>query len=75
MGISLSSTREFFVSRVLSVEVCHYLIKLILQAECMKSKERTKPETTYAHAAQLFCEMLGQVCLEKFYKNKHTEYQ
>lgn len=41
----------------------------------MKSKERTKMETTYAHAAQIFCEMLGQVCHEKFYENRHTEYQ
>ena len=41
----------------------------------MKRKERTKLETTYAHAAQIFCEMLGQVCHEKFYENTYTKYQ
>jgi hypothetical protein len=51
------------------------MIKLILQAKRMKSKERTKVETVYAHAAQIYCEMLGQVCHEKFYRNTHTEYQ
>ena len=41
----------------------------------MKSKERTKLETTYAHAAQIFCEMLGQVCHKEFYENTHTNFQ
>lgn len=41
----------------------------------MKSKERTKVETTYAHAAQIFCEMLGQVCHKEFYDNIHTTFQ
>jgi hypothetical protein len=68
-GISLSSNRDFFVSYVLSLEVPHPLIELILKAKRMKSKERTKLETTYAHAAQIFCEMLGQVCHGQFYEN------
>jgi len=74
-GISLSSNRDFFVSRVLSLEVSHSLIKLILKAKRMKSKERTKLETTYAHAAQIFCEMLGQVCHGEFYQNTYMKYQ
>lgn len=48
----------FFLSRVLSSEVCHSLIKLILRADRMKSKERTILKTTYA---QIFFEILGQV--------------
>jgi hypothetical protein len=51
------------------------MIELILQAKRMKSKERTKVETIYAHAAQIYCEMLGQVCHEKFYRNTQTKYQ
>src|SRR5271170_61168 len=35
-GISLSSNRDFFVSHVLSLEVSHSLIKLILKAKRMK---------------------------------------
>jgi len=74
-GISLSSNDELSVSRVLSLEVSHSLTKLILQAKRMKSKKRTSLETMHAHAAQIFCEMLGQVCHEKFYENNHTKFQ
>ena len=41
----------------------------------MKRKQRTKLETTYAHAAQIFCEMLGQVCHKEFYDNPYTTFQ
>ena len=41
----------------------------------MKKKKLIKLETTYTHAAQIFCEMLGQVCKDEFYENPHTEYQ
>ena len=41
-----------------------------------KQDGMSKPEAeAHSIAAQIFAEMLGQVCLEKFYKNKHTEYQ
>jgi len=35
----------------------------------------TSLETTYAHAAQICCEMLGQVCHSAFYNNANTEYE
>ena len=44
-------------------------------AKRMKSKKRTDLETTYAHAAQIFCEMLGQVCHKELYENVHTNFQ
>ena len=74
-GMSLSSAREFTVSRVLCLEVCFAPDQTYVQAKRMKSKERTNLETIYAHAAQIFCEMLGQVCHKEFYDNPHTNFQ
>jgi len=41
----------------------------------MKSKERIKLETTYAHTAQIFCKTLRQVRHKEFYENTHTNFQ
>ena len=46
-----------------------------VQAKRKNHAKRHDPESVRKHAAQIFCEMLGQVCHKMFYENDDTEYQ
>jgi len=40
-----------------------------------KYKGRDCQTTHYYHAAQIFCDMLGQVCTPELFLNDHSKYQ
>ena len=50
-------------------------IILNAKAKRKKHKSRNNKDIIYRHAAQIFAEMLGQVCHKEFYDNAATEYQ
>jgi hypothetical protein len=73
---------------VLSVEVSppafHFLPSLLYlvlsgvsngQAKRKKHSKENDEDTTYREAAQIFAEMLGQVCHPEFYEQMDNEYQ
>jgi hypothetical protein len=45
------------------------------QAKRKKHASRHDPDTVRKHAAQIFAEMLGQVCHKEFYENSLTKNQ
>ena len=45
------------------------------QAKRRVAKSRRDPELLYRHAAQIFCEMLGQTCHPEFFTNSEMTYQ
>ena len=45
------------------------------KAKRKKHKSRNNKDIIYRHAAQIFAEMLGQVCHKEFYDNAVTDYQ
>lgn len=45
------------------------------QAKRKKHDKRHDENVIRKHAAQILCEMLGQICHSRYYKNDNTEYQ
>jgi hypothetical protein len=59
---------------VLSVEV-NPLTSLLIQAKRKKHAKKDHEETASHHAAQIFAEMLGQVCRPELYEKLQNQYQ
>jgi len=60
---------------VLCAEVIYLRDNADEQAKRKKHPTRMNETTVAKHSAQVFAEMLGQVCHEEFYKNATAEYQ
>lgn len=60
---------------MLSIEVFNAPCHSYPKAKRKKHKSRNNKDIIYRHAAQIFAEMLGQVCHKEFYDNTETEYQ
>ena len=69
---SYRSARGVDSYNVLCVEVIYLSDNVDEQA---KRKKHSTRMTVAKHSAQVFAEMLGQVCHEEFYKNSTSEYQ
>jgi hypothetical protein len=73
ISLSASTTPGITIPPILSIEV--YIFAQLMQAKRKKHKTLSSLDTHYAHAAQIYCEMLGQICHSQFYENLHTIYQ
>jgi len=80
-GVSMSFQRDFLSDKastrvVLSLEVHdHYIRDLQLQAKRKKHAKDNDEFTANRHAAQIFAEMLGQVCHPEFYEDLENDFQ
>ena len=72
---SYRSARDVNQYNVLCVEVIYLSDNADKQAKRKKHSTRMNETTVVKHSAQVFAEMLGQVCHEEFYKNATSEYQ
>ena len=60
---------------VLSIEVHTLPFTINVKAERKMHNRLFCRETKLAHAAQIYGEMLGQICHVKYYNNPDTQYQ
>ena len=79
-GISMYFRRDPFSSQqsrcvILSVEATPLTAFLINPGKAEKHIKDNNEDTANRHAAQIYAEMLGQVCHCKFYEQMENEYQ
>ena len=76
-GFALAINIRGFRPVVLSIEVPLALFSPLTYplAKRKKSKKLTDIETHYMHAAQIYAEMLAQVCHRELYDNPYSTYQ
>lgn len=79
-GLSMSFQRDSLNREshrvILSVEVLVYsVLSLLLQAKRKKHAKDNDETTANRHAAQIFAEMLGQVCHPEYYGNLENDFQ
>jgi hypothetical protein len=48
---------------------------ILIQEKSKKHKKLSSKSVHYRHAAQIYAEMLSQVCHKEFYNNEYTNYQ
>jgi hypothetical protein len=72
-GVSLCANHKLNIPPVFSMEVIHST--LLIQAKRKKHKKLSSKSVHYCRAAQIYAEMLGQVCHKEFINNPYTDYQ
>jgi hypothetical protein len=76
MSFLRENSRQESCRVVLSVEVLPDIYRqLTSQAKRKKHAQENNETTACRHAAQIFAEMLGQVCHQQFYDNLGNDYQ